>query len=102
MAERACDCNFKRFLSGTLDEYNSDPHTVSGTLSISADGVISSQDIDPDFRGVMDSGKTVVVGTATWDEWEIGTTYISVWLKKADSYPSRAMPWLMLLLEDDE
>ena len=72
--------------SGTFEEYNSDPDGVSGSFSISSDGVLSSNDINPDFRAVMDLGKTVIIGTNTWDEEEAGTTEIITLLKKAGSY----------------
>ena len=97
----AVTVNSNGSFSGTLDEYNSDPDMVSGTLSISADGVITSQDVDPDFRAAMDSGNTVIVGTATWDEGEPGTTYISVWVKKGELYPTKAQLWIPLMLLDD-
>jgi hypothetical protein len=69
------------FFSGMLQEYNSGPDSSSCKLDISSNGIITSQDFNPDFRAVMDSGKTVIVFTDTWTEWKPGTTYISIWLR---------------------
>ncbi len=60
--------------------------TSSGTISIATDGIITTQAAGPDFRAVMDSGKTVIVGTSTWSNVYPGTTQIVVWTKKAASY----------------
>jgi hypothetical protein len=53
---------------------------------LGADGVLTSSAVDPDFRSVMDSGKTILVGTSTWDSGAPGSTEMTVWTKKADSY----------------
>ncbi len=53
-------------LTGSLTDSNGAPQTVSGSsLSITAGGIITISD-DPDARCEMDSGKTVVVCTTTW------------------------------------
>ncbi|MBN1834033.1 MAG: hypothetical protein JW896_18165 [Deltaproteobacteria bacterium] len=72
--------------SGSLEEYASDPDSVSGTFSISGDGIITSDDLSTDFRAAMDLGKTVIIGTNTWDYGSPGTTEITTLLKKAESY----------------
>ena len=52
----------------SIESVDSDgtPHTVTETYSINGDGEITcSGGCRPDFRGVLDSGKTVIVATST-------------------------------------
>jgi len=86
--------------SGILEESDGNQDSVSGSIDISSDGIITSQNIDPDFRAVMDSDKSIIVGTATWDEWKPGTTYISIWIKTGQRDIATNFPWLLLLLGD--
>ncbi|NVN90186.1 MAG: hypothetical protein HXX11_06240 [Desulfuromonadales bacterium] len=72
--------------TGTLTYSDDDPEDVSGTFTLGSDGVIVSPLVDPDFRAVLDSGKSVVVGTSTWDSGAPNSTELSVWTKKAASY----------------
>ena len=72
--------------SGTLDQHNGDPDTVSGILNITSDGIITITETDEDFRCTMDMGKTVIACTNTWSTGSPGTTEINVWVKKARSY----------------
>jgi len=62
------------------------PSAPAGTFMLGTDGVLTSSAVDPDFRSVMDSGKTILVGTSTWDSGAPGSTEMTVWTKKADSY----------------
>jgi len=84
--------------SGILEESDGNQDPVSGSIDISSEGTITSQTIDPDFRAVMDSDKGIIVGTATWDEWKPGTTYISILVKTGKSDTATTFPWLLLLL----
>jgi hypothetical protein len=72
--------------SGTLVEWNGQPDVVSGRFSITADGRITSPDLNPDFIARMDAGKTFASGTATWGQGAGGTTELSVWVKTGESY----------------
>jgi hypothetical protein len=65
---------------------SSDPceSDFSGTMSLSADGVMTINGNPDPFQCHMDSGKTVGACTETW--LDDGTTLISVFTKKADSY----------------
>jgi hypothetical protein len=71
------------FCFGIVDEYQSDPDTISGTLSINNEGVvtISNNDI---YWGAMDAGKTLIAGTNTWSTKT--STTISIMVKKGSSY----------------
>jgi hypothetical protein len=66
------------------DEGPEDPSGLSFTLG--TDGVMVSPLLDPDFRAVMDSRKSVVVGTSTWGSGPPQTTEITVWTRRAASY----------------
>jgi hypothetical protein len=55
----------------------------SGTMSLSADGVMTINGYPDPFQCHMDSGKTVGSCTETWSN---GTTLMNVFLKKADAY----------------
>jgi len=72
-------------VSGVLEEYESDPDVISAVVSISTDGIITCTDMST-YRGHMDAGKTVIVGTSNWTTGSPGTTEISIWTKKGDSY----------------
>lgn len=50
--------------------------TISGDVSISADGTM-------DNNGHMDAGKTVMSFSYNWSDEETGTTEMSIWLKLA-------------------
>jgi hypothetical protein len=66
---------------------NGDPNTVSGTFSITSDGVITVPGVpDNAFRCTMDSGKTVVACNSTWTTGVPGTAEIKMWTKKASPY----------------
>lgn len=56
--------------------------SVSGTLTISPDGVVSIVGL-PTIRGALDAGRTVLVMTDTWTGHEAGTTELKVWTKMA-------------------
>jgi hypothetical protein len=74
-------------INGTLEFSDGDPEDVSGlSFTLGSDGVILSPAIDLDFRAVMDSRKSVIVGTSTWDSGDPGTTEITVWTRRAASY----------------
>jgi hypothetical protein len=74
-------------IKGTLEYSDDDPEDVSGlSFTLGSNGVILSPAIDPDFRAVMDSRKSVVVGTSTWGSGAPQTTEITVWTRKSDSY----------------
>jgi hypothetical protein len=74
-------------INGTLEFSDDDPEDVSGlSFTLGSDGVIVSPAIDPDFRVVMDSRKSVVVGTSTWGSGAPQTTEITVWTRRAASY----------------
>ena len=72
-------------VSGTMEEYQSDPDNWSGTLNISNDGIITLVG-NSIFRCAMDSDKTIVACTDTWSTGSPGTSVIHVWTKKGDSY----------------
>lgn len=73
--------------TGQLSEFGGTPTTMTGTFPpISPDGVIEWVGGDPGSRGVMNAGKTVIVGTATWDGGAPGTAELSVDVKMAASY----------------
>jgi hypothetical protein len=74
--------------SGTMQEYGTDPDSVSGVLTISGDGVLTWPDHSNDAhaRWTMDSGKTIMVGTSTWVTGSPGTSEMSILTKKAFSY----------------
>ena len=55
----------------------------SGTMSLSADGVMTINGYPDPLQCHMDSGKTVGSCTETWSN---GTTLMNVFLKKADAY----------------
>ncbi len=79
-------------VSGTLNRYGGGSDSLSGTMSINMfSGIISWNGRFGDFRAVLDSGKTVMVWTDTWDENYAGapadgTSEIAVLLKRAGSY----------------
>jgi hypothetical protein len=52
----------------------------SGRFNISSDGAVTVTE-DPNFKGNMDSKKTFMVGTSTWDSGALGTTEITVLTK---------------------
>lgn len=69
--------------SGTLEFSDDVPENVSGSFILSPDGVITSTAVNPGFRAVLDSGRSVVAGTSTWSSGAPGSTELSVWTKKA-------------------
>lgn len=71
--------------SGTLTEYDGSPDAVSGSFGVSPGGTITIS-VNPSFRGSMDRGGTVVVGTDTWQSSGAGTTEMVMMTKKAGSY----------------
>jgi hypothetical protein len=70
---------------GTGNGSDGSVNEVSGTFSITTDGIITAtgSDISSSFRCVMDSGKSIVVCTNSTDG---GSTDISIITKKASSY----------------
>lgn len=72
--------------TGTLAYSDDDPEDVAGTFTLGSDGIMLSPLVDPDFRAVLDDGKSVVVGTSTWNSGSPNSTELSVWTKKAASY----------------
>jgi hypothetical protein len=74
--------------TGQLSEFGGSPQTMTGTFPpISPDGVIEWTGGDPGSRGVMNAGKTVIVGTATWGNGSHPTTAeLSIDVKMAASY----------------
>ena len=72
--------------SATLTDIDGDIDTITGTHpGISADGIIEGWG-DIGARGAMNAGRTVIVGTATWDGGATGTAELSVDVKMAESY----------------
>jgi hypothetical protein len=62
---------------------------ISGTISISPDGVVTLAGSDT-ARGVLDADKTVMVLTDTWSTGSPGTTEMKVALKMSDDTPVTA------------
>lgn len=77
--------NLNGSFSASLTKSDGSTETSSGTFDISSDGIITLQN-SPNFRGSMDLGKTIIVGTDTWLIDGPGTTEIKVITKKADIY----------------
>jgi len=90
-------------VSGTLNRYDGGSDSLSGNMSISMfTGIISWAGRFGDWRGVLDSGKTVMVWTDIWDENYLGapadgTSEIAVLLKQAGSYSTSDLAGLWLL-----
>jgi hypothetical protein len=68
--------------SGTMDCSDGTTADFEGTLSISVDGVVTSEDF-PNLSGYMNTGKTLIACTDTWDD---GTTEILMMVRLAPSY----------------
>ncbi len=69
------------------DSETGDVDTSTGTIHITADGVLS--DTGSNWSGALDAGKTVIVGTSTWDaeeDDETGSSDMTVCTKKAQTY----------------
>ncbi len=71
--------------AGTLHEYDGSSGPVAGTVNLSLVGVISSTDVGEDFRGAMDMGRTLIVGTHTHDGVP-NTTSMTILAKMGDAY----------------
>jgi len=56
-------------------------------FTLAPDGIVTMSGTST-FRGVMDVGKTLVIGTSTWETGSPGTTDISIATRIADSYSS--------------
>jgi formylglycine-generating enzyme required for sulfatase activity len=71
-----------------LSELGGSPQTKTGAFGgISTEGVLSFSGGDPGLRMVMDAGKTVIVGTATWGNGSSPeTAELSIDVKMAASY----------------
>jgi hypothetical protein len=70
-----------------MSEIGGSLETITGTFGgISAEGVLSFSGGDTGLRSVMDAGKTVMIGTATWNSGSIGTAELSIDVKMAASY----------------
>ena len=67
--------------SGTVTYNDGNTGNPSGTFNISTDGIITLTG-SSDFKGCMDSGKTVIVCTDIWDTGSPGTTEIKVLTRK--------------------
>lgn len=74
----------------TYVDSTGDSHSGSGTMAITANGVMSIPGHPEPFQCQMNAGKTVVVCTTTWltGGSDNGTTALSMSLKKAASYSS--------------
>ncbi|RNC67606.1 MAG: hypothetical protein ED859_13590, partial [Desulfuromonadales bacterium] len=72
--------------TATTIEYDGSTDNLSGILSISSDGIVTVQGDPESLKGSLDSGKTVMAWTGTWDSGSVGTTELKVFTKKAASY----------------
>lgn len=67
------------FTGSTIDSDGA-TGTVAGTLAISSDGVVTLVGAST-FRGVLDAGKTILVGTDTWSSGSPGTTEMKIFTR---------------------
>jgi len=73
--------------TSVLTENDQTQGNVTGTFSITAEGVIALPELNPNFQGAMDTGRSVVAATSIWTgDWYPGTLEMIVMLRKADSY----------------
>lgn len=76
--------------SGSFNFTQNDGQIDSGNgliLGISNDGIMTNS-VNASARSVMDAGKTVTVGTATWTGGHPGTPELDIGVKMADTYDS--------------
>lgn len=72
--------------SFNFQEYpNGKPDRGAGVFSISSDGIVKMERIDPNFQAAMNSDKTVVAGTTTWDD-SAHTSNMAIMTKKGSTY----------------
>jgi hypothetical protein len=72
-------------ISGTWEQAGGASGTLSGTLSITSAGVVAMSTA-PTFSGILDAGRTVLVGTSSWTDAPPHTAALFVGVKLAGTY----------------
>lgn len=71
--------------SGWGQESDGNSDSLTGTLNISSDGIVTLTDNEL-VLCYLEAGKTVMVCTSTWTTWIPGTPEMNVFTKKATTY----------------
>jgi len=72
--------------SFNFQEYpNGKPDRGAGVMSMSSEGIVTMRRINPAYQGAMNSDKTIVAGTSSWDD-PVQTSEMVIITKKGSSY----------------